>query len=178
MLYFVQNFNAYSPKNLACKELLDFVQKFERVLIKDELSLDAMVEEIRLNIQKISAKYPKLKKKINFSSNHISDGTLRIDATIESMGCPCYIFYIDICKVRRVFQFSEQVVASPKEIATFGVCRECGCTEDDPCFNPNVGTCWWADDEHTLCSHCADPRIKNDPETEHCINSKKKECYE
>lgn len=48
MMYFVQTFNTYSPKNRACKELLDFVQKFERVLIKDELSLDAMIEEIRL----------------------------------------------------------------------------------------------------------------------------------
>lgn len=67
MMYFVQTFNTYSPKNRACKELLDFVQKFERVLIKDELSLDAMIEEIRLGTQEINEKYPKLKRS---SSSH------------------------------------------------------------------------------------------------------------
>ena len=52
-----------------------------------------------------------------------------------------------------------------------GVCRVCGCTEKDPCFNPVYGYCWWADDTHELCSHCADPHIANDQETRHCVNS-------
>jgi len=52
-----------------------------------------------------------------------------------------------------------------------GVCRICGCTEDDPCHNPNVGNCWWADESQTICSHCADKTIAEDPETKHCINS-------
>ena len=52
-----------------------------------------------------------------------------------------------------------------------GVCRICGCTDDNPCYNPNVGHCWWADESHTICSHCADKAIADDPETKHCINS-------
>lgn len=62
MLYFVQTFNTYSPKNRACKKLIDFVQKFERVLVKDEVSLDALKEEIRIKIDGINAEHPKLKK--------------------------------------------------------------------------------------------------------------------
>lgn len=54
---------------------------------------------------------------------------------------------------------------------TKGVCRICGCTDDDPCFNPRVGNCWWIDETHTLCSHCADEELSCDPETQHCINS-------
>lgn len=54
---------------------------------------------------------------------------------------------------------------------TKGVCRICGCTDDDPCFNPRVGNCWWIDETHTLCSHCADEELSCDPETRHCINS-------
>lgn len=53
----------------------------------------------------------------------------------------------------------------------YGVCRICGCTDDNPCNNPEVGNCWWADETHTICSHCADERIANDPMTKHCINS-------
>ena len=61
MLYFVQTFNTYSPKNRACKKLIDFVQKFERVLIKDELSRDTLKEEIRIKVDEINAEHPKLK---------------------------------------------------------------------------------------------------------------------
>lgn len=57
------------------------------------------------------------------------------------------------------------------DILTKGVCRVCGCTEDDPCHNPNVGNCWWADETQTICSHCADKKIAEDPMTKHCINS-------
>ena len=53
----------------------------------------------------------------------------------------------------------------------YGVCNVCGCTDDNPCYNPNVGHCWWADESHTICSHCADKAIADDPETKHCINS-------
>ncbi|MDR1981351.1 MAG: hypothetical protein LBQ39_07020 [Tannerellaceae bacterium] len=47
-----------------------------------------------------------------------------------------------------------------------GVCRVCGCTEYDPCYHPDYGSCWWNNEEETLCSHCADEAIANDPATE------------
>ena len=53
----------------------------------------------------------------------------------------------------------------------YGICKVCGCTENDPCFNPKHGACWWVDDSHELCSHCADKDIYNDPETIHCVCS-------
>ena len=57
-----------------------------------------------------------------------------------------------------------------------GVCRICGGTDENPCYNPDAGYCWWVDEEQTLCSHCADLAaegeysIKDDPETVHCVN--------
>lgn len=53
----------------------------------------------------------------------------------------------------------------------YGVCKVCGCTENDPCYHPGWGCCWWVDDNHELCSHCADKTIYDDPETVHCVNS-------
>ena len=35
-----------------------------------------------------------------------------------------------------------------------GVCRKCGCTENNACYDKEMGTCWWVDDTKTLCSHC------------------------
>jgi hypothetical protein len=53
----------------------------------------------------------------------------------------------------------------------YGVCKKCGCTDNDPCFNPDWGMCWWVDETHELCSHCAEPEIAESPATCHCINS-------
>lgn len=74
------------------------------------------------------------------------------------------------------FDFDELYKAVDKPIP--GVCRVCGCTEDNPCEHPDHGTCWWVDDDCTLCSHCADlcddssENICNDPQTVHCVNDK------
>ena len=54
-----------------------------------------------------------------------------------------------------------------------GVCKVCGCTEDNPCYNPKYGYCHWTDESMTLCSHCADEKIAEDPETVHCVNDQK-----
>jgi hypothetical protein len=40
-----------------------------------------------------------------------------------------------------------------------GVCNECGCTEERGCpVGGPTGTCFWVDEEKTLCSKCADTR--------------------
>lgn len=54
---------------------------------------------------------------------------------------------------------------------TPGICRICGCTMYDPCYSPEHGYCWWWDAEETLCSHCADKRIFQKPNTIHCVNT-------
>lgn len=51
-----------------------------------------------------------------------------------------------------------------------GICHVCGCSEDNPCFNPKHGYCGWANEEKTLCTHCANKEIADDPETIHCVN--------
>ncbi len=51
-----------------------------------------------------------------------------------------------------------------------GKCEICGCTEDNPCYNPEHGFCGWADDERTICTHCAIDEIANDPRTIHRVN--------
>lgn len=57
------------------------------------------------------------------------------------------------------------------------VCRVCGCTWGDPCYNPLHGFCWWADETQTICSHCADPAIADDPLTLHRVSSEEVKPY-
>ena len=54
MTYFVNHLSLYSPKNRACKKLLDFISQFEHVLIKDDCSLDALSSLIEDRIREIN----------------------------------------------------------------------------------------------------------------------------
>jgi ParB/RepB/Spo0J family partition protein len=47
--------------------------------------------------------------------------------------------------------------------STPGVCRECGCTEDNACEDED-GTCYWVDKEKTLCSACCRKHASGDPD--------------
>jgi len=47
-----------------------------------------------------------------------------------------------------------------------GICQECGCTDFDACIHPDHGECSWTDENKNLCSHCANPAISQDPDTE------------
>lgn len=57
------------------------------------------------------------------------------------------------------------------ETKQYGVCSVCGCTEKDACWHPDHGYCWWTDESHSICSHCAIDKIKDDPRTVHCMNT-------
>lgn len=58
---------------------------------------------------------------------------------------------------------------------TYGICKVCGCTDTNPCYNPKFGFCWWHDEKHTVCSHCADAEIRESPSTVHRVNDPKTE---
>lgn len=49
----------------------------------------------------------------------------------------------------------------------YGTCINCGCTDDNPCIHPDIGPCWWVDNEHKNCSHCFIDEISIDPATQH-----------
>ena len=52
MMFFVQHLQIYAPKNRAWKKVCDYVAKYENVLVRDELGLDELNEEIRLMVEK------------------------------------------------------------------------------------------------------------------------------
>jgi hypothetical protein len=46
----------------------------------------------------------------------------------------------------------------PSELSIPGICRGCGCTNDDPCPNG----CYWVDEFRTVCSNCASEQEEDD----------------
>lgn len=51
----------------------------------------------------------------------------------------------------------------------YGKCIVCGYTQFNACYHPDYGSCWWIGEKCLLCSHCANPDIYSDPNTEHAI---------
>lgn len=109
MMFFVYHLQTYSPKNRAWKKVIDYVEKYKYVLIKNELSLDALKHELCDVVNRINAEHPKTKR-MQYTAGPIdNDRIIRIEAHVISGGCPDTVFFLDICKVRSVYQFSEKV---------------------------------------------------------------------
>lgn len=96
------------PQEPGMEKVIDYVEKYKDVLIKDELSLDALKHEIGDVVNRINAEHPKMKRMQYTASLIDNDRTIRIEAHVISGGCPDTVFFLDICKVRSVYQFSEK----------------------------------------------------------------------
>lgn len=109
MTYFVNHLSLYSPKNRACKKLLDFISQFEHVLIKDDCSLDALSSLIEDRIREINTSHPKLRP-ICYSRNH---SLQRITASVlPASGVPDYVFIMDFCQVCSISSILKSVCCS------------------------------------------------------------------
>lgn len=111
MMFFVQHLQTYAPKNRAWRELVEFVKKYEDIIVKDEISLDALKDEIRIKVEQLNTDHPKLKP-IRFSGGYLSVGMVRLEASVKQMGNHDSIFFMDICKARSIYQYSEPVHSS------------------------------------------------------------------
>lgn len=115
MMFFVYHLQTYSPKNRAWKKVIDYVEKYKYVLIKDELSLDALKHELCDVVNRINAEHPKIKR-MQYTARPIDNGRIiRIEAHVISAGCPDTVFILDICKVRSIYQFNEPANLLPQE---------------------------------------------------------------
>ena len=102
MMYYIDRINTWKAPNRKCVELQEFVGQFNYTLIADEISRDALVEEIRHKVDELNEAYPRTKKLImvkeeDFIACH--NGCFNIDYQ--------YAFTLYIAPVRRTYRFSE-----------------------------------------------------------------------
>lgn len=60
MMYFTSSLSIISPKNRAWKKLVDWIRRFEHILILDECSLDALKMEIEAKVNELMLNIPNL----------------------------------------------------------------------------------------------------------------------
>lgn len=106
MMYYIEKPNTWSPANKKCKELQEFVGQFKNCLIADDLSLDALVEEIRHKVEELNQAYPRTKRlQLTRHNLYVSCGSG------ESLCESNYVFAFHVHPVHRTYRFSEQVPA-------------------------------------------------------------------
>lgn len=78
--------------------------------------------------------------------------------TVAYYGKYCYVIPV----FKKIGELDKYDISSRSQK---GICRVCGCSEDNACYNPQCGSCSWVDETETLCSHCHLKAIRFDPNT-------------
>lgn len=107
MMYYIEKPNTWSPANKKCKELQEFVGQFKNCLIADDLSLDALVEEIRHKVEELNQAYPRTKC-LAFSRENLYIACFPEHVSADYQ----YVFTFHINPVRRIYKFAEKVNTS------------------------------------------------------------------
>ena len=103
MMYYIEKPQTYSPSNRKCREVCEFIKKFENCLITDVISLDALKEEIRHKLEELNEAYPRTKRLVLRADNS------RLDCCPEGRECNYeYVFIMTIHPVRKTYRFAEQ----------------------------------------------------------------------
>ena len=76
--------------------------------IRDSPSSRGLGDVYNRQVNRINAEHPKMKRMQYTASLIDNDRTIRIEAHVISGGCPDTVFFLDICKVRSIYQFSEK----------------------------------------------------------------------
>lgn len=110
MMYYIERPATWSPANRKCKLLQDFVKQFENTLIADDISRDALVEDIRRKVEELNQAYPRTKKLV-VTLDHLHHDYVSCQPELRKIEDE-YVFTFHIHPVHRTYRFSEKAAAS------------------------------------------------------------------
>lgn len=105
MKYYIGRINTWGPANAKCAKLHQEMKQYEHCLVADELSRDALVEQVRQTVEQANADYPRTKR-------------LVVEACYNGVYCrpekPASdsdnVFSFTLDPVRQEFHFTEKYV--------------------------------------------------------------------
>lgn len=108
MMYYIDKPATWRAANKKCEQLHDYVNRFRNCLVADDLSRDALVEEIRDKVEELNQAYPRTKRlSVSYRSNFLA-------CTPEGSGAD-YVFSLHMLPVRRTYHFSEPATTAIQE---------------------------------------------------------------
>lgn len=104
MMYYIDRPSTWKAANRKCAEIHEYVEQFKNTLIKDDLSRDALIEDLRLKVEEFNAAYPRTKKLVV----RFDFGDFISCYPEEQYSDSDYVFTINLRPVRRTYRFAEQ----------------------------------------------------------------------
>lgn len=104
MMYYIERPNTWRASNRKCAEIQEFVGKFQNCLIADELSRDALIQELCNKVKELNDAYPRTKKlvvKMGITNDYVSCYPDPRGSDSDS------VFTISFMPVRRLYRFTE-----------------------------------------------------------------------
>lgn len=106
MMYYIERPNTWRAANKKCAELIDYVDQFRNCLITDELSRDALIQELRHKAKELNDKYPRSRKLIvRFDFSDF------ISCYPENQHVDEHVFTINLHPVLKTYHFAEEANA-------------------------------------------------------------------
>lgn len=103
MMYFIERPNTWRAANKKCAEVIEYVDQFRNCLISDELSRDALIQELRNKVKELNDKYPRTRRLIvNYSFGDF------ISCYPEGQHVDEYVFTINLHSVLKTYRFAEK----------------------------------------------------------------------
>lgn len=105
MMYYIERPSTWRAANKKCAEIQEYVSQFKNCLVADELSRDAMIQDIRHKVDELNDAYPRTKKlAVHFDFRNF----------LSCSPCPRkvdddYVFTIRFLPVHRTYEFAESV---------------------------------------------------------------------
>ena len=106
MRYYIEGPTTWSPANQKCRQLQQFVDKYRNCLIADDISRDALVEEVRQRVAMLNEKFPRTKKLVVYF--HDDYVCCHPEGSQQGLLGEQNVFAFHIHPVRRTYRFSEQ----------------------------------------------------------------------
>lgn len=107
MAYFINYIQNYSKASNKGRELQQYVRKFNQMLVKDDLSMDALKSEIEQEIDRLNKAYPRSKKLFLSTYKSVDGGWLTACVENNSEKIVCVLSWKDVLGT---YCFSEKIM--------------------------------------------------------------------
>lgn len=108
--YFIDYISSYSNTNNKGRELQQFISRYRQLLVKDQMSMDALKAEIEQEIERLNKAYPRTKPFVFSVFGTVSSGQCM--AHVEGNDDKV-VFYMTWLVVIGIYRYNEKTLPPP-----------------------------------------------------------------
>ncbi|GHU80106.1 hypothetical protein FACS1894145_5760 [Bacteroidia bacterium] len=106
--YIAHGLHYFSPKNKKISDMIEYIKKFDNLIIVGQIGLDAFLEEIKQKVNSLNAQYPRTKD-MKFGYRNRTLDAITVFVPGQNLDLDYHAFYLNISKCSGIYQFSEKI---------------------------------------------------------------------